>query len=61
MNKKVAKAVKEKTRKTSISLIKLQAVLIHTLLTEQLSFFYKHSICKHDKQNTLSLEVGLLS
>jgi hypothetical protein len=37
MNKRVAKAVKEKTRKTSINLIKLQAVLIHTLLTEQLS------------------------
>ena len=36
MIKRVAKVVKEKTRKTSISSIQLQAVLIHTLLTEKL-------------------------
>jgi hypothetical protein len=43
MIKKVAKAVKERTRKTSISLIQLQAVQMHTLLTEQLGHFFMHT------------------
>jgi len=42
MIKRVAEVVKERTRKTSISPIQLQAVLMQTLLIEQLG----HSFIK---------------